>query len=123
MFRELGHSGIRFCFGTTDLTPSSHAHLDRYVEFAADCPRTRLKITGHTDSWGDEALNQALSEQRAQAVRDYLVAAGVDPARVEAEGRGSAEPLAENDTTWGRSRNRRIELKLVPQNLSRQVRE
>jgi OOP family OmpA-OmpF porin len=114
MFRELGHSGIRFRFGTADLTPASHAHLDRYVEFAEDCPRTRLRIAGHTDSWGDETLNQALSERRAQAVRDYLVAAGIDQARVEAEGKGSAEPIADNNTTWGRSRNRRIELTLAP---------
>jgi outer membrane protein OmpA-like peptidoglycan-associated protein len=114
MFRELANSGIRFRFGTANLTPSSHALLDRYAEFAQDCPHTKLLITGHTDSWGDEALNQVLSEQRARAVRDYLVAAGVDPARLNAEGKGSLEPLADNDTTWGRSRNRRIELTLAP---------
>ena len=114
MFRALGNSGIRFRFGTSGLTTSSHALLDRYVEFAQDCPQTKLLITGHTDSWGDAALNQTLSEERAKAVRDYLVAAGMDPARLSAEGKGSLEPLADNDTTWGRSRNRRIELTLLP---------
>ncbi len=114
MFRELGNRGIRFRFGTAELTPASHAELDRYVEFAQDCPGTRIRITGHPDSWGDAALNQALSEQRAQAVRGYLVDAGVEKARLDAEGKGSAEPVADNATTWGRSRNRRIELSLAP---------
>ncbi len=114
MFKALGSGGIRFQFGTTELRPSAYPVLDRYVEFSLDCPDTRLGIAGHTDSSGDEALNLYLSSERANAVRDYLVAAGVDPDRVTADGKGSAEPIDDNATAWGRSRNRRIELELVP---------
>ena len=114
MFRALGENGIHFRFGTTDVSSSSLAVLDGYVEFAGDCPRTRILITGHTDSWGDEELNQAISEQRAQAVQNYLVDAGVAPDRLTATGKGSSEPIADNATLWGRSRNRRIEMTLEP---------
>ena len=114
MFRALGENGIHFRFGTTDVSPSSLAVLDGYVEFTADCPRARLLITGHTDSWGDEEFNQAISEQRAQAVQKYLVDAGVAPDRLTATGKGSSEPIADNATLWGRSRNRRIEMTLEP---------
>ena len=113
MFKALGKDGIRFPFGTTDLNASAHAVLDRYAEFALDCPESRLSISGHTDNWGDEALNLYLSDQRAQAVREYLIAAGIDPDRVTAAGKGSAEPIADNATSWGRSRNRRIEVELL----------
>lgn len=112
MFNTLGRDGIRFQFGTTELRPSAHAALDRYVEFARDCGDATLTITGHTDSSGDEALNLYLSEQRALSVREYLVKAGLDPERVSASGKGSAMPVADNATAWGRSRNRRIELGL-----------
>lgn len=114
MFEALTSQIIRFQFGTTELRPSAHAVLDRYVEFAVDCPESRLSISGHTDSSGDAALNLYLSDKRAQVVRQYLLTAGIAPERVAAAGKGSAEPIADNATPWGRSRNRRIELELVP---------
>lgn len=114
MFDALSKDGIRFQFGTTELRPAAHAVLDRYVEYALDCPDVRLSISGHTDSSGDEALNIYLSDARAQAVRKYLLTAGIDAERVTAAGKGSAEPVADNATAWGRSRNRRIELELSP---------
>ncbi len=114
MFKALGRDGIRFRFGTTEISPSAHAVLDRYAEYARDCPESSLSVSGHTDNWGPEALNLHLSDERAQAVRDYLIAAGIHPERVTATGKGSAEPIADNATAWGRSRNRRIELELLP---------
>ena len=114
MFKALGKDGIRFPFGTTEVRPAAHAVLDRYAEYARDCPESRLSISGHTDNWGDESLNLYLSDKRAQAVREYLITAGIDPERVTATGKGSAEPIADNATSWGRSRNRRIELELLP---------
>ena len=114
MFEALGEDGIRFRFGTTEPSPAAHATLDRYVEYALDCPHTRLAVSGHTDSSGDEAFNLYLSDARAQAVRDYLVGAGIHPDRVTAAGKGSAEPIDDNKTAWGRTRNRRIEIELLP---------
>jgi len=110
MFRSIDTTDIRFMFGTAELRRSAHASLDRFVELAADCPTARFLVTGHTDTSGDPALNEMLSEARAVAVRDYLVWAGIAPLRLVAAGRGSSEPIADNATAWGRSRNRRIEI-------------
>ena len=68
-----------------------------------------LEIAGYTDNTGDAAANVALSQHRAEAVRNVLVLAGVDPAMLVAKGYGSANPIASNDTLDGRFRNRRIE--------------
>jgi OOP family OmpA-OmpF porin len=66
-------------------------------------------VAGHTDSDGEDAANQALSEKRAQAVADYLVKAGLPGNRFTAVGYGSAQPIASNDTEEGKAQNRRIE--------------
>lgn len=113
MFRSIETTDIRFLHGTAELRRAAHASLDRFVELAADCPDARFLVTGHTDTSGDPALNRSLSEARAAAVRDYLVAAGVAAERLEAAGRGASEPVADNATAWGRSRNRRIEIELT----------
>jgi OmpA-OmpF porin, OOP family len=68
-----------------------------------------LEIAGYTDNTGDAAANVTLSQQRADAVRNVLVLAGVDPSMLVAKGYGSANPIASNDTLDGRFRNRRIE--------------
>jgi len=70
-----------------------------------------LTIEGHTDNTGSAAANQTLSEQRAAAVKQYLVAHyGVDAARLDAKGFGASKPVASNDTPEGRQQNRRVEL-------------
>ena len=114
MFRSIRGEPVRFFSGTADLRPSSFALLDRYSEFAGDCPSTRLAVFGHTDAAGDDAYNQYLSEERAGRVKDYLVAAGLSPDRVVRSGKGSSEPVADNGTAWGRSQNRRIEIRMLP---------
>ena len=114
MFLSLRGEPIRFFVGTGDLRPSSQPLLDRYVEFATDCPDSRLAIIGHTDSTGDEAFNLYLSEQRARVVADYLVRAGIPAERVRPIGKGSSDPVGDNGTSWGRSQNRRIEVVLEP---------
>ncbi|MEM8925791.1 MAG: OmpA family protein, partial [Actinomycetota bacterium] len=72
-------------------------------------PTWRLQIIGHTDSTGAAEFNLTLSEQRADAVRDALVEAGVDPAVITTEGAGAERPIADNSTNDGRAANRRIE--------------
>jgi OOP family OmpA-OmpF porin len=73
------------------------------------CPTVNIEVAGHTDTDGEEASNQALSEKRAQAVVDYLVKAGLPASRFIPAGYGSTQPLAGNETEDGKAQNRRIE--------------
>jgi OOP family OmpA-OmpF porin len=68
---------------------------------------------GHTDSIGSDAYNQALSERRANAVKDYLVSKGIEKNRVYTEGKGEKQPIATNATAEGRAKNRRTEIEVV----------
>jgi outer membrane protein OmpA-like peptidoglycan-associated protein len=70
----------------------------------------RVRIVGHTDSTGNDAINDPLSQARAQTVRNYLEDRGVPASRLETAGRGSREPVADNGTDAGRSKNRRVEI-------------
>ncbi len=72
-------------------------------------PNTVLEVGGYTDNTGDAGANLALSQQRAEAVRDYLVQQGVGPNALIAKGYGETKPVATNDTEEGKFRNRRIE--------------
>lgn len=76
-------------------------------------PSARMRVVGHTDASGSLALNWRLSLARAEAVRAYISAGGVDSARIDAVGRGPAVPVASNDTAAGRAKNRRIEVDLL----------
>jgi outer membrane protein OmpA-like peptidoglycan-associated protein len=101
--------GILFESGSATLDPESNPRLDRVVEYMTHRASARIRIEGHTDNVGNPAANRTLSEQRAQAVRAYLVSHGIDGSRVEAVGLGDAQPIASNDTEEGRAQNRRIE--------------
>lgn len=101
--------GILFESGSATLEAESGPRLDRVVEYMTHRPSVRLRIAGHTDNVGNPARNQALSAERAEAVRDYLVAHGIDAGRLEAVGFGDTQPVASNDTEEGRAQNRRIE--------------
>ena len=110
LFSELLAKGtIRFESGRSTLDPDSSGLLDRLVETALRCPTTNVEIAGHTDTDGENASNQALSERRAQAVVDYLVKAGLPAGRFIAMGYGSTQPVATNETDHGKAQNRRIE--------------
>jgi OOP family OmpA-OmpF porin len=73
----------------------------------------RIEIQAHTDSMGDTAYNQSLSEKRAESVRDYMVDKGIAADRMEAKGYGESQPIADNKTREGRAKNRRVELKII----------
>ena len=110
LFTELlSKARIRFESGKADISVDSAGLLDRLIETALRCPNATIEIAGHTDSAGDEAANQALSEKRAQAVRDQLVKAGLPANRFTPVGYGSTQPLAGNETEEGKAQNRRID--------------
>ncbi|MDP4277482.1 MAG: OmpA family protein, partial [Bacteroidota bacterium] len=72
-----------------------------------------VMIYGHTDNTGSDAINQPLSEDRAKAVKDFLVAQGVSGSRITTQGMGSSSPAASNDTEAGRQQNRRVEVAIT----------
>lgn len=101
---------VNFPSGSAALPAESRAVLDRSADAIRGAPEgTVLQVGGHTDNTGEPAANQRLSQQRAEAVRDYLVGRGVPAASLTARGFGSSNPVADNSTEAGRFRNRRIE--------------
>lgn len=110
LFAELlSKARIRFESGKAGISADSAGLLDRLTETALRCPNATIEIAAHTDSAGDEAANQALSEKRAQAVIDYLVRAGLPASRFIPVGYGSTQPVAGNETEEGKAQNRRID--------------
>jgi outer membrane protein OmpA-like peptidoglycan-associated protein len=103
-------SDISFDTNRYDIKPDFRPILDEFARTLQDNPGTQVTIIGHTDSTGNDAINNPLSVNRAAATRDYLTARGVGHARVSIDGRGSHEPIASNDTVDGRARNRRVEI-------------
>ena len=107
--------GVTFETGKARLRADSETILDGVAETLQKRPELSVEIGGHTDDRGADAYNQSLSEQRAQAVLDYLAGKGVDAARLSSVGYGEAQPVDSNDTAEGRERNRRVELKVLEQ--------
>ena len=100
---------VQFATGKATIKPDSFPRLDAMVEYMTHKKTARIEISGHTDDAGKKAVNKKLSQQRADAVRDYLVSKGIDADRIKAVGYGDEKPIAPNDTSEGRQRNRRIE--------------
>lgn len=88
--------------------------MDRLAKVVVQYDKTELTVIGHTDADGSNQSNQELSLRRASAVTDYLQAKNVNPARLEAVGRGELEPVADNKTETGRRANRRVEILVEP---------
>ena len=103
-------SGDAFPSGQASLRPEARANLQRVIDFVQSAGAAKVTIEGHTDNRGSANLNQALSQQRAEAVRAALIEEGVDPARLTAVGLGMDQPVADNATSEGRARNRRVEI-------------
>lgn len=100
--------GIFFASGKSALTAGARNALSKIAQQLKG--EYRISIEGHTDSVGSDEMNQKLSEARADAVRDYLVARGVAAGRITTTGRGESTPVAPNETAAGRQQNRRVEL-------------
>jgi OOP family OmpA-OmpF porin len=105
------YEDIRFASGKAELTAGSTPVLKEIADALRANPDLRVEIQGHTDSAGSVALNEGLSQQRADAVRDYLIDQGIAPERMTAKGYGPHRPIADNNTADGRAQNRRVELK------------
>lgn len=103
---------VLFDTGRFDLKPTSTAALQSLLTLLAQYPQAPVLIEGHTDSVGTAASNQVLSENRSDAVKRWLVDHGIPSALITARGLGQTAPLASNDTTEGRQKNRRVEIRI-----------
>jgi outer membrane protein OmpA-like peptidoglycan-associated protein len=99
---------ILFAFNSATLDPGAKPVLDSVAQYLKASPAVALEIQGHTDSIGGAPSNLALSQKRAEAVKAYLVSAGIDAKRLAAKGFGLTVPVSDNTTAEGRARNRRV---------------
>lgn len=106
--------GVTFDTGSYSLKPAFRATLDQVAASLIQYPNSLIDVYGHTDSTGSDSYNQALSQNRASTVMNYLIAKGVPAARIRAQGFGETMPVADNATAEGRAKNRRVEIKIVP---------
>jgi outer membrane protein OmpA-like peptidoglycan-associated protein len=104
---------IFFDVNRYELKPESSTELDNIVELLKENPSLKIQINGHTDNVGKPADNLKLSNNRANAVIQYLIAKGIDPKRLSSKGWGETQPLADNSSEEGRARNRRTEMKVM----------
>lgn len=105
-------NSVLFEVGKSELLPNARQRLKQVAEVLQMQEDRSIVIEGHTDSQGSNSLNERLSEQRAQSVKDYLVSRGVDSSRVRTVGFGEDRPIATNRTAEGRAMNRRVEIVL-----------
>jgi outer membrane protein OmpA-like peptidoglycan-associated protein len=107
---QVNMADVLFAFGKYELQPPAREALAKFSGIVLAHPGLHLSVEGYTDSVGSDAFNQTLSEQRAGAVRDYLIQQGLDPSSITATGFGKTNPVASNDTATGRQQNRRVEI-------------
>ncbi|HEY9127007.1 MAG TPA: OmpA family protein, partial [Acidobacteriaceae bacterium] len=103
-------SDVLFDFNKYTLKPETREKLAKVSGILLAYPNLKLQVEGYTDNIGSDEYNQKLSEQRAGAVRDYLVSQGVQESNVSAQGYGKADPIADNSTASGRAQNRRVQM-------------
>lgn len=108
--------GVTFKAGSAELVPSSLRTLDVAIVGLKKNEKAKIEIEGHTSSEGGEEYNQKLSQDRAESVRNYMIAKGIDGKRLSAVGYGYSKPKASNDTEEGREQNRRIEIRVLNAN-------
>jgi OOP family OmpA-OmpF porin len=111
--RALGGRKIEFPLASATLRSSAAPLLDELVQIAADCPDANIIITGHTDNTGQESGNLALSQSRADAIANYMIASGILANRITASGVGSSHPLVDDNTRQAHQLNRRIDIDIA----------
>jgi outer membrane protein OmpA-like peptidoglycan-associated protein len=103
-------SGILFDFNKSTLSAKARQNLDRFAAEMTDLPDTDIAVLGHTDNVGSAEANQKVSDNRANAVSNYLQSKGIAASRITAEGHSFNDPVADNGTAAGRAQNRRVEI-------------
>lgn len=103
-------SGILFATNSAELQPQAKADIEKLAATLKKYGDTNVLVQGHTDNTGNDAINQPLSERRAQSVANYAMSLGVEPSRITSQGFGSSMPVADNTTAAGRQQNRRVEI-------------
>ncbi|MBR3386769.1 MAG: OmpA family protein [Bacteroidales bacterium] len=103
-------SGILFDFNKATLKADAKRNLDKFASEMADLPDTDITVLGHTDNVGTAEANQKVSDNRANAVSNYLQGKGISKDRIIAEGHSYNDPVADNSTAEGRAQNRRVEI-------------
>lgn len=106
-------SDILFDTGKADLKPQAKNNLDQMAGIMKKYPENILAINGYTDNTGSNSVNEALSQRRAQAVKDQLVASGMPNSVISTYGRGESNPVADNSSVDGRKQNRRVEIEVT----------
>ena len=106
---------VTFDTNSTVVRPGLHSEINRVAGVLSQYPQTLVRVEGHTDSVGTNEYNQDLSVRRAMAVKSLLVQRGIADSRIDSVGYGETMPVATNDTEAGRQRNRRVEIKIAPQ--------
>ena len=106
------NSDVLFETGSASLDESGRSTLDEVADVINDYGKTAVVVQGHTDAEGGEESNQSLSERRARSVANYLASRGVEPDRMSAVGFGESAPVASNSNSWGRQKNRRVDVLL-----------
>lgn len=104
---------ITFSPGSTEIEAEAMATIDKVAEALRECQTVRMEIGGHTDSQGSEGMNERLSQERADAVLNAIMARRVLTSNLKAKGYGESKPIADNGTEDGREANRRIEFRLI----------
>jgi outer membrane protein OmpA-like peptidoglycan-associated protein len=102
--------GVTFDFNKATIKPESEAVLTRAASVLKETTGFAVEVQGHTDNVGGDDYNQKLSQARAESVRQWLGVHGTDAARLSAKGYGKAQPVADNNSDFGRAKNRRVEL-------------
>ncbi len=108
-------SDVLFDTDSAALKAGAHSEISRVARVLNEYPQTSIVVVGHTDSTGSEEHNQALSERRAQSVKNALIDQGVSASRVTTVGYGETQPIASNYTPEGRQMNRRVVVTIAPQ--------
>ena len=107
------YDNLVFEFNKDIIKPESYPFLDEIVNVLREAPDWNLKIEGHTDNVGSDSYNLDLSTRRANSVKKYIEEKGIKPDRITAEGFGESKPIADNSTKEGRDKNRRVEFKII----------